>query len=189
MDFAMDIDNNVLYWTHKATDLDDGDVRLDGSPVASSHGFGNNSREHYQGDVFCLTALEQIRLPEVSIGLAHSTRGGFYWKLNGVRAAAMPTAPFLMTDNPRLKLSFQGPVRMHPSEKWAELTDEGFGPDFFCLIGDDWLGVLLFDAQKSDSMAHLLAFSETDHVEVSATKTLFFADNPETEFGRLERIA
>ena len=185
----MDINNTLLYWTQKVTDLDDGDARLDGSPVVSSQGFGDDSVERYQGDVFCLTSSSKVTLPNVFIGLAHSTRGGFYWKLNGALVASMPPVPFLMTDNPRLKLSFQGPVRMHPSEKWAELSEVGYGPDFFCLRSDDWLGVLLFDAEKSDSMAHLLAFSETDQVEVSASKTVFFADSPETEFGRLERMA
>jgi hypothetical protein len=124
------------------------------------------------------------RIQEVSIGLVHSTRGGFSWRIEGFDLLPS-TRPFLVTSEVLVNLIFAGNVGLNLDEVIESIVSGEDAPVRFMIGSLKWFGVVYIADVSRPHRGFLTAFASDKNAEIKISDQIFLSmdDSP---FGRIE---
>ncbi len=181
MDFVTDIETPLLYWVGRIEESPDDDLRLWGTSPAGTYGFGGEERS-YTGDVFIISDKGRREEKNLSIMQGHVNSQGFFWSPWGNPKPQYPEPPFLMTNDPALRLIRKQEISFTPYHNWRMLNDMTIPVEGFWVCCPDWMGWLQVDKTKSNHRGILWLFSDRPDVTIEPGTELMFCSNPDEVF-------
>ena len=125
---------------------------VDGVGLEWESGFVDEG-DGYEGDALFISSSEVFRAI-VRIGVIHVQRLGFRWSLATER---IPLAPFLITSDLSLSLTFEGFVEIEPSDDAIEVFGRNGPNGAYPIAGLGWFGILGYG--HSENICSVRCFS------------------------------
>lgn len=134
-------------------------LRVNGTPIDGSHGFGNQNKKGYIGEVILLSPKYRS-IQYLSIDRIHTTRNGWGWGIE--TTTSLPDPPFLISSDLATKIVFNGFIELLDNQ---DVIDDSQPDNYpYAVASKNYFGIITV---KENKKIHLIAFSSKQNAIVT----------------------